>query len=142
MANNLGDYSEVDIINYYLATTGTTVARPTAWWISLHTTTGSSETNAAWAATEITVASYARATIGGWVSATASLSSQITSNATATQFASIVTTSWGTVTSIGVWTSSGVGAGNLVFWADITPVIASIADTVTVAAGAVQLTLA
>lgn len=148
MANNLGDILEEQILRYYfggtVAAVSTTMTKPTAWFVSLHTAAGgtSVESNASWTATELSnmtgASSYSRAAIQmttittGGGSVIGSFSSTTFLQAQA---------NWGTVTHLGVWDASAItSTSNVLFWIPLSAsVTVNSLDTVTVGNGAITL---
>lgn len=148
--NTLSDVLERSILEYYLTTAATTanvfITRPTSWWVSLHTDSGSDETNAQWYSTELKTSAalnYTRAAIG-WISATTTGSKNIFANSASVAFTS-ANANWASVATsvayIGVWDNSAVSAGNLLFWVDTNNINVLSTDVVTIASSAITLEL-
>lgn len=153
MADNLSDVLEADILKYYFASgviagSSTVMTRPAAWFVSLHTSIPTTETTAAWLATEITASSgasnYARATI---VASSISQGAGASTNSYGVAFSSgtflqaTAAGGWGTITALGIWDAqSNGGTQNLLFWVSLAagvPVAQN--DTVQIGNGAITL---
>ena len=147
MADNLGDVLEEQILRYYFGAgtaLSTTMTRPTAWFVSLHTAAGgtSVESNASWTVTELSnmtgASSYSRASI--IMSSTSTAGGSVIGHFSSTTFLQ-AQANWGTVTHLGVWDASAISAAsNILFWIPLSAsVTVNSLDTVTVGNGAITL---
>ena len=124
------DYAENLAITWLLSADSAT--RPTAWFASLHTAapgdTGTAEIS--------TASNYTRQTI-----VTASAGTGTRTNTASIVFGSATTSSWGAVSGVGIWDATT--AGNLLFAGTLaTARTIGIGDTLTIASGALSVTLA
>jgi len=113
MADNMSDYLENALLDMVL--NNATSPATASVYIALYTTAPTDST----AGTEVTNANgYARYTMtGGWtISGTATRAY----NTSPITFPTCNTASWGTVTSVGILDSGTHGAGNLLFYGDLT----------------------
>ena len=151
MANNLGDVLEEQILRYYfggtVAAVSTTMTKPTAWFVSLHTAAGgtSTESNASWTATELSnmtgASSYSRAAIQLTSISTGGISGAVGSFSSTTFLQAQA--NWGTVTHLGVWDASAItSSSNVLFWIPLSAsVVVNSLDTVTVGNAAITLAM-
>ena len=142
MANNLTDVGENQLLVWQLSNgtlTGAT-ARPTAWYVSLHTTTTTGPTEASPTTDEVSTANgYARQQVGGASGFTVTGSSA--SNPATLTFGPNTTSNWGTITHAGVFTA--VSGANYGLWTGTLTAskTVNIGDSLTIAASALTLTL-
>lgn len=109
--------------------TANAATRPTAWYLSLHTTAGSDTTPG----TEVTGGSYARQSVSFTVTGNTA------SNTAAVEWPT-ATASWGTVTDIAVY--DAVSGGNVIAYATLTASkTISTGDVFRVPAGDLDITL-
>jgi hypothetical protein len=123
----LTDYSENLVAKWLLTTNSAT--RPTAWYVSLHT----SATTDAGGGTELSTGGYARQAV------TFSVTGDTASNTAIIDFVS--SGDWANITHIAVWDASS--AGNMLFHGALTSARdPASGDTIRIAAGALTLTMA
>lgn len=109
--SDLSDFLENTLVN--LVYKGTAYAGQSTVYLALHTSAGASESNAAWAATELvpgTATGYLRTAVASAVWGTAT--DGLLTNVSLITFP-VAGASWGTVTHWSTWSASGVGAGNM-----------------------------
>ena len=127
MSDALSNDMETHLLNYTFSTTS--VTRPTAWYIALHT---SDPTDTG--ANEISGNGYARQSITFTVSGNTA-----TSNSVVT-FPAATGSTWGTITHCSIWTSSSSGTmiGHSALTASKT---IAVGDIMQVASGSITFTL-
>lgn len=129
------NYAENNILNYFFTTNAltSTNARPTAWYVSLHTADPGETGSTGEVSTSST--GYARATV-----AFGSPSSGTISNSGTVTFATS-TASWGTITYVGIWDASS--GGNCLWSGPHNPASQSIpsGSTYTIASGQLTISL-
>lgn len=124
-AGALTDYAENKLIDYLMR--GQASGAPSTWYVALYTACPTDST----AGTEVTNANgYARVSVGAnaltnWAATqggttASSGTTGTTSNLAAINFATVVTSSWGTVNCYGLLDSGTHGAGNLWVYSSIT----------------------
>lgn len=134
MAGSLTDYTEAKVLDHIVGKTSFTMPGVVA--IALFTAAPSD----AGGGTEVTNANnYSRKTTAGadWAAA----ASGATSNANVITFA-VPSGSWGTVTHFAAMDSATHGAGNMLWWADLTtPQAIGSGNTVSFAVGELDITM-
>ena len=140
MAGEFSNIAEADTISWWLTATATgsfLMARPTAWFLALHSAAGATETNSGWTATEVASAgtAYARQAIS-FATPTTSGASVSTSNSASLAFP-VATGAGYSPTHAAVWDSGTYTSGNLIFYIDTNNLTVAATEQVTVAAGGI-----
>lgn len=120
------DYLENKVLDHVLRNTALT--SPTTVYVGLHTVAPTDSTGG----TEVSGGSYARQSV-----AFDAASGGATANTSLITFPT-ATASWGTVVGFGIFDAET--AGNLLYWGTITSQVVADTNTVTIAAGAIDIT--
>jgi len=140
-AGSFTDYAENKIVDYLFR--GQASGTPSTWFVALYTTCPTDST----AGTEVTNANgYVRVSVGAnaltnWASTQGNTSvssgtTGTTSNLAAINFATVTTSSWGTIQCFGLVDSGTYGGGNLwVYSAITTPPTLTVGSTASFAIG-------
>ena len=134
MASGLSIYY-ADKVNDFLWR-GTSFTPPASTWVALFMNVGSSaflRTNTLGSANEMSGDTYARVKIMATTSILFAVSASGHTDNTADIAFAAAGTSWGTVYAAALMDAST--AGNVVAWADVTPILVTPPDVVTIAAG-------
>ena len=143
----LTDYAENKLIDYLFR--GQASGTPSTWYVALYTTCPTDST----AGTEVTNAnSYARVSVGAnaltvWAAtqggtAASNGTGGTTSNLGVITFATVTTSSWGTIQCWGLVDSGTYGGGNLWIYATVTtPPTLTVGSTASFAIGALTFTI-
>lgn len=125
----LSNYSEDNLLNWWLRNSTVGFTPPTAWWLSLHTAdpgeTGTASPLASCPRFQVTFSAAASATADN--------------DATA----SVVSSATGTITFAGLWDGSATLTANHLWSGAVSPTftVANVGDTVTLASDALSISL-
>jgi hypothetical protein len=130
--SNLSDWAEANLLNWMLTTHA--VTRPTAWFVALHTAapgdTGTGELG--------TTSGYSRRPV---TFASAVVGVGTTDNTADITFGPATTSNWGVISGVSIWDAT-TGGNCLMAGTFQTARTINVNDQLTIAAGALDLTLA